>query len=67
MNDLSPEMQARLDKWKANVLPVPSADKIRSKPIPSFVSRHRDYGDDIIDIEKKQQEIFKKEPPIGNL
>lgn len=60
-NDLSPKMQERLEKWKANVLPVPSAEKIRSKPTGVFVPRHRDYGDDIKDIEAKQEEMWKKD------
>ena len=31
MNDLTPEMQARLDKWKANLLPVKGREVLEGK------------------------------------
>ena len=61
MNDLNPDMQARLDKWKQNILPVPSADILRGKSPPNFVPRQRDYGDDIRDYERKEEASWNRE------
>lgn len=57
MNNLSDEMQARLDKWMANPLPVKAAEKVRGS---NYVSR-RDYGDDIRDFERKDAEQWERE------
>jgi hypothetical protein len=32
MNNLTPEMQARLDKWRANILPVKGREVLEGKP-----------------------------------
>lgn len=61
MNDLSPEMQSRLEKWRANPLPVKSAEFVRGKSPGNFVPRHQDYGDDIRDYERKQDVEWSKE------
>jgi len=60
-NDLTPVMQARLDKWKANALPVKSADILRGKSLSSCRQVRGDYGDDIRDFERKDQEAWAKE------
>ncbi len=60
MNDLSPQMQARLNKWRENVLPIPSENKVRKSP-GNFVARQRDYGDDIRDFEVKEQKAWALE------
>lgn len=54
-------MQARLDKWKQNILPVKSADILRGKSQPNFVPRQRDYGDDIRDYERKEEAAWNRE------
>lgn len=41
MNNLTPEMQKRLDKWKQNTLPVKSVEALRGKP-PSFDEMERE-------------------------
>jgi len=60
-NDLTPVMQARLDKWKQNVLPVKSADILRGKSLGSQRQVRGDYGDDIRDFEKKDQDAWARE------
>ena len=55
-NDLTPVMQARLEKWKKNVLPVKSADILRGKSPGNFVPRHKDHGDDFRDLEQDAQQ-----------
>ena len=52
-NNLSPEMQARLDKWRSPPLPVQKTETFCDSH--TFVARRRDYGDDISDIEKRKQ------------
>jgi hypothetical protein len=54
MNDLSPEMQSRLDEWRKNTQSVSSAEKVRGKSPGNRVPIQRDYGDDIRDYEKKE-------------
>ena len=49
-------MQARLDKWKANIQPVASAEKLKQSYIP-----RRDYGDDVRDYENKDSAIWQNE------
>lgn len=61
MDGLNPEMQARLDKWRLNTLPVKSADILKGKSQPNFVPRQRDYGDDMSDYDRKEQAIWNKE------
>ncbi len=61
MNNLTPEMQARLDNWKSNILPVKGASILKRKSPGNFVPRQRDYGDDISDYEKKQAEAWSNE------
>lgn len=61
MNDLTPEMQSRLDAWRKNPLPVKSAEKLRGKSPGNFVPRQWDYGDDIRDYEKKEAEAWNRE------
>lgn len=56
LNNLTPEMQARLDKWKANVLPVKSADILRGTSPGNYVARRRDYGDDMNEFQPKQED-----------
>lgn len=51
--DLTPAMRARLEKWRANVLPVKSADILRRKSPGNYVARKRDYGDDMSEFEPK--------------
>lgn len=60
MSSLSQVMQARLDKWRNNKLPVPSAQKVRGKQPSGYVPRW-DYGDDIRDFEKKDMEAWQNE------
>jgi hypothetical protein len=53
-------MQARLDKWKQNQLPVKSAEKIRGPwPLKCRPVR-RDHGDDVTDFQKKYEEALEK-------
>lgn len=47
-------MQERLDRWKANVLPVKSASILKRKSPGNFVPRRRDHSDDIREFESKQ-------------
>ena len=56
INNLTPEMQKRLDLWKANTLPVKSADILRKKSPGNYVARHKDYGDDFSDFENKEKD-----------
>ena len=56
MNDLSYEMQKRLDKWMANPLPIPSAKKVRGN---NYI--RGDYGDDVRDYERKDAEQWERE------
>ncbi len=55
MSKLSPEMQARLDKWRMN--PVPVKKLIEKKQSPgNFVSRRRDH-----DLEDEEYEKMRKD------
>lgn len=58
-NNLTPKMLERLEKWKANVLPVKSADILRGKSPGNYVARSRDYGDDLSDFEALKNQILK--------
>lgn len=55
---LTPQMQARLEKWRKNTLPVKSADKIRG-PSQSNRNVRGDYGDDISDFEALKNQMLK--------
>ncbi len=57
---LSEKMQERLDKWRKNTIPVASAEKVRG-PMPSGTVRRGDYGDDIADFEKKNDQAWAKQ------
>lgn len=60
-DNLSPQMKERLDKWRKSTLRVKSAEKVKG-PLPSNYRPVRgDYGDDIRDFEKKQDEAWAKE------
>lgn len=52
-------MQARLDKWKQNVLTVKTPDSLRRKLHGNFVARRRDYGDDMSEFENKDDTTKK--------
>lgn len=60
MNNLSKEMQERLDKWRKNTLPVTSSEKVRGPKPTNYVARG-DYGDDIRDFERKENEAWNRE------
>lgn len=53
--NLTPDMQARLAKWRANVLPVKSADTLRGRSPGNYVARKRDYGDDMSEFKPKEE------------
>jgi len=56
MNNLDKQMQARLDKWRANTLAVKSADKT----LPGSQSfKPREYGDDMKEYERREAELFQ--------
>lgn len=60
-DNLTPQMKERLEKWRKSTLPVKSAEKVK-RPLPSNYRQVRgDYGDDIRDFEKKQDEAWAKE------
>ncbi len=52
-------MQERLDKWRKNPQPVPSAEKLRG-PAPSRRSGKNDYGD-AMTLEEWEQEVKKSQ------
>lgn len=61
LGNLTPAMKERLEKWRANVLPVKSAEKVRG-PLPSKRRSLRgDYGDDIRDFELKEEKAWALE------
>ncbi len=60
INDLTPQMQERLDRWMKNTLPVKSADIFRRKYVTNRPV-NRDYGDDIRDYEMKQQSMWNNQ------
>ncbi len=55
-NNLSPSMQERLDKWKANLSRIKTPEILKKKSPGNFVPRHRDYGDDMKEFEEKPKE-----------
>jgi len=57
---LDQKFQERLDKWRKNVIPVPSVETTRSPPQRSYRAE-RDFGDDIRDFEKKDEEAWLRE------
>ena len=58
MNNLSKAMQERLDEWRKHTIPVASAQKLTGR---TFVGRRGDYGDDVRDYEKKDEEAWQKQ------
>jgi len=54
-NNLDPVMQARLDKWRSNPLPVKSLLELRRKGV--FLGRKQNHWD--VDTEE-ETEILKK-------
>lgn len=52
-DNLTPAMRARLEKWRANVLPVKSTETIKVKSPGNYVPRKRDYGDDMNEFKPK--------------
>lgn len=56
LEKLTPRMQERLERWKKNTIAVKAAEKIRGV----FVSRTRDYGDDLRDYEKKENAMWQR-------
>lgn len=60
MNNLTPEMQARLDKWKESVLPVKSGDILRERSPGNYVPRSRDYGYDMSEFDDHDVEELPK-------
>jgi hypothetical protein len=52
-NDLSPEMQARLDRWKERLPPPKNAGLFKNRDVPSYVARRGDHGDE---VEKRPQQ-----------
>lgn len=61
MDDLTPQMQSRLEEWRKRTLSVKSAGKVRDPSPGNYVPRQRDYGDDISDYEKKEDMAWRKE------
>lgn len=57
---LNEKMQERLDKWRKNTLPVASAALLRG-PMPSASMRRGDYGDDVPDYDKKNDQAWAKQ------
>ncbi len=57
MNNLTQQMQERLDKWRKNTLPVPAANKIRND---ARYTGKRDYGD-VTDEETWGEEVKKSQ------
>jgi hypothetical protein len=60
MEKLTPRMQARLDKWRKNTLPVKSAEKIRSNSQSKCRPVGRDHGDDLSDFDELAKKILPK-------
>ncbi len=70
MNDLNPSMQARLEKWQKNKMPVKSAEKVRVQSPSNYRPVRGDYGDDTRDYEAKDQAAWASElanNPIYNM
>lgn len=59
MEKLTPQMQARLDKWRKNILPVKSAGILKGKSPGNYVPRGKDYGDDMNEFDELKQQIMK--------
>ena len=55
MNNLSKQMQERLDQWRENVLPVKSASILKKKSPGNFVPRRMEYGEDTRDFFKDKE------------
>lgn len=63
---LDEKYQDRLEQWRKNTLAVPSKEKVRTAKQRSFVAQ-RDYGDDIRDYERKDQEAWMREISLNPL
>lgn len=59
-NNLEQKMQARLDAWRKKGESKAEPEKKPSQSEKNYVPRG-DYGDDIRDFEKKDQEAWDKE------
>jgi hypothetical protein len=57
MDNLTPQMQARLDRWRKNILPVKSAEKIRGPWQSKSRNVSRDHGDDLSDFEEAKNRV----------
>lgn len=60
-DDLNPTMKDRLENWRKKILQVKSADKVKNLSPLNYRQVRGDYGDDIRDFEKKQNEALAKE------
>ena len=47
MNDLSPKMQARLNRWKSRDTSTKKENTQKQKSPGNYVGRRKDYGDDL--------------------
>lgn len=56
MNNLSAKMQKRLDEWKKNIRPVPSAEKVK---VGNYVQR-KNYCDEVEDPSKSAKPLTEK-------
>lgn len=56
--NLDKKMQARLDKWRENVLAVKSKEKV-SPGSPKV--KPREYGDDMREYERREAEAFQSQ------
>lgn len=60
MNDLSPEYQKRLEKWRQSI-PSVKGTIFQQKYINNYVPRRSDYGDELEDFEKKDRDAWTNE------
>jgi hypothetical protein len=61
IGNLMPDMQERLEKWRAKVLPVKSEEKVRGKSPLKRRYLRGDYGDDITEDELQQEKAWAVE------
>jgi hypothetical protein len=56
MQNLSPAMQERLDKWQKQPRePLKKANPLRIQPQQTFINRKREFGDDHENFPKKEK------------
>ncbi len=60
MNNLSEQMQARLDKWRNKALPVVSTAKVRGNTQVRRTGGKSDYGD-AMSLEDLEEEALKSQ------